>query len=142
MQSTGDDDTHPKRRDAINDGARLRMVPCVARAADGQPLYIHVARRAATEWSKRGDVSLVVGATYPAELAGVRAVVGDMPILVPGVGAQGGDPAEVVRSGAGPSGAGLIVNSSRAVLYADAADHMAGAASVARETRDALNAAR
>jgi orotidine-5'-phosphate decarboxylase len=111
-------------------------------AADGQPMYIHVARRAATEWSKRGDVSLVVGATYPAELAGVRAVVGDMPILVPGVGAQGGDPAEVVRSGAGPSGAGLIVNSSRAVLYADAADHMAGATRVARETRDALNAAR
>ena len=113
-----------------------------SRTVDGEPLYMHVARRAADEWSKRGDVSLVVGATYPAELAEVRAAVGDMPLLVPGVGAQGGDPAEVVRNGADSTGAGLIVNSSRAVLYADPADHEAGAARVARETRDALNAAR
>jgi len=113
-----------------------------SRTVDGEPLYMHVARRAADEWSKRGDVSLVVGATYPAELAEVRAAVGDMPLLVPGVGAQGGDPAEVVRNGADSAGVGLIVNSSRAVLYADPADHAAGAARVARETRDALNAAR
>ena len=113
-----------------------------SRTVDGEPLYMHVARRAAAEWSKRGDVSLVVGATYPAELAEVRAAVGDMPLLVPGVGAQGGDPAEVVRNGADSAGAGLIVNSSRAVLYADAADPAAGAARVARETRDALNSAR
>lgn len=113
-----------------------------SRMIDGEPLYMHVARRAAGEWSTRGDVSLVVGATYPSELAEVRAVVGDMPLLVPGVGAQGGDPAEVVRNGADSGGAGLIVNSSRAILYADPADHAAGAARVARETRDALNAAR
>jgi len=84
----------------------------------------------------------VVGATYPAELARVRAIVGDMPLLVPGVGAQGGDPAEVVRAGRNSTGAGLIVNSSRAILYADAHDHADAAARVARETRDALNAAR
>ena len=109
---------------------------------DGEPLYKHVARRAAGEWSARGDVALVVGATYPGELAEVRAIVGDMPLLVPGVGAQGGDPAQVVRNGADSGRAGLIVNSSRAILYADTEDHAAGAARVARETRDALNAAR
>lgn len=107
---------------------------------DGTPLYQHVARRASDEWSQHGDVSLVVGATYPEELAEVRAIVGDMPLLVPGVGAQGGDPAQVVANGASSNGTGLIVNSSRAILYADGG--VDGAARVARETRDALNAAR
>ena len=87
-------------------------------------------------------MALVVGATYPSELARVREIVGEMPLLVPGVGAQGGDPVEVVRAGKNSAGTGLIVNSSRAILYADANDHVAGAARVARETRDALNAAR
>ena len=106
---------------------------------DGEPLYKHVARRAATEWSKHGDVSLVVGATYPEELAEVRAIVGDMPLLVPGVGAQGGDPEAVVKNGANSQRTGLIVNSSRAILYADASDPMSAAAAVARKTRDTLN---
>ena len=109
---------------------------------NGEPLYKHVARRAANEWSQHGDVSLVVGATYPEKLAEVRAIVGDMPLLVPGVGAQGGDPASVVKNGANSNGTGLIVNSSRAILYADATDPMTAAANVARQTRDALNAAR
>ena len=113
-----------------------------SREIDGRPLYQHVAQRATDEWSRIGDVSLVVGATYPAELAEVRAIVGDMPLLVPGVGAQGGDPVQVVTNGASANGTGLIVNSSRAILYADAADPGTGAARVARETRDALNAAR
>ena len=109
---------------------------------DGTPLYQHVARRAADEWSHKGEVALVVGATYPAELAEVRAIVGDMPLLVPGVGAQGGSPEDVVKNGANSRGTGLIVNSSRAILYADAVDPMPAAARVARETRDALRAAR
>lgn len=113
-----------------------------SRLIDGEPLYRHVARRAADEWSRRGEVALVVGATYPAELAEVRGIVGDMPLLVPGVGAQGGDPAEVVNNGADSNRAGLIVNSSRAILYADPDNHVGGAARVARDTRDALNAAR
>ena len=113
-----------------------------ALSSDGSALYEHVARRAAADWSRRGDVALVVGATYPSELARVREIVGEMPLLVPGVGAQGGDPVEVVRAGKNSVGAGLIVNSSRAILYADANDHISGAARVARETRDALNAAR
>ncbi len=107
---------------------------------DGTPLYQHVARRAAEEWSQHGDVSLVVGATYPEELAEVRAIVGDMPLLVPGVGAQGGDPVQVVTNGASSNRTGLIVNSSRAILYADGG--IEASARVARETRDALNAVR
>ena len=107
---------------------------------DGQPLYTHVAQRAATQWSQIGDVSLVVGATYPDELAVVRNIVGEMTLLVPGVGAQGGDPEVVVRNGANTSRTGLVVNSSRAVLYADGG--IAGAAREAQRTRDALNAAR
>ena len=107
---------------------------------DGKPLYQHVAQCAANEWSQYGDVSLVVGATYPEELAEVRVLVGDMPLLVPGVGAQGGDPVTVVKNGATSSGTGLIVNSSRAILYADGG--ITGAARVAQETRDALNSAR
>jgi len=109
---------------------------------DGKPLYQHVAQRAANEWSHKGEVALVVGATYPAELAEVRAIVGDMALLVPGVGAQGGNPEEVVKNGANSLGTGLIVNSSRAILYADKVDPMPAAARVARETRDALNAHR
>ncbi len=111
-----------------------------SRLIDGMPLYQHVARNAANEWSQHGDVSLVVGATYPRELAEVRAMVGDMPLLVPGVGAQGGNPAEVVANGATAHGTGLIVNSSRAILYADGG--IDGSVAVARATRDALNAAR
>jgi orotidine-5'-phosphate decarboxylase len=109
---------------------------------DGKPLYQHVAQRAANEWSHKGEVALVVGATYPAELAEVRTIVGDMPLLVPGVGAQGGSPEDVVKNGANSHGTGLIVNSSRAILYADSVDPMPAAARVARETRDALRAAR
>jgi orotidine-5'-phosphate decarboxylase len=110
---------------------------------DGEPLYIHVARRAATEWSGLGELGLVVGATYPDELARVRALVGDMPLLVPGVGAQGGDLEASVAAGRvrreGGSAAGLMVNSSRAVLYASSGDDWAEAARAeALRTRDAI----
>jgi orotidine-5'-phosphate decarboxylase len=106
---------------------------------DGRPLYVHVAERAATQWATVGDVSLVVGATYPDELATVRGIVGEMTLLVPGVGAQGGDPDVVVRNGANSTGTGLVVNSSRAILYADGG--IAGSAREAERTRDALRAA-
>lgn len=109
---------------------------------DGVPLYQRVARTAADSWSTMGDVSLVVGATYPEELREVRDIVGDMPLLVPGVGAQGGDPEVVVRNGARSDGNGLIVNSSRAILYAKGDDHALAAREAAIATRDALNAAR
>jgi orotidine-5'-phosphate decarboxylase len=110
---------------------------------DGEPVYEAIARRAADDWSKRASIGLVVGATQPNELAHVRRIVGDLPLLVPGVGAQGGDAATVVRNGATPDGTGLIVNSSRAILYASGGDDFATAARAATSSlRDALNAAR
>ncbi len=96
--------------------------------ADGTPVYTHVARRVAEHWSQLGDCGLVVGATYPTELADVRKIVGDLPILVPGVGAQGGSAVTVAEHGASHEGRGLIVNSSRAVLYASNGDDFAEAA--------------
>ncbi len=109
---------------------------------DGEPLYLHVARRVAREWSEIGECGLVVGATYPAELAAVRAEVGDLPLLVPGVGAQGGDVEATVAAGADAHGYGMVVNSSRAILYASSGEDYAEAARrVARATRDQLRAA-
>ena len=93
-----------------------------------EPLYVTIARLVADRWSNLGDCGLVVGATYPTELADVRSIVGDLPILVPGVGAQGGDPATAVDHGARPDGRGLIVSSSRAILYASSDDDFADAA--------------
>jgi orotidine-5'-phosphate decarboxylase len=108
---------------------------------DGDPLYSHVARRATTEWAGLGECGLVVGATYPQELAAVRQIVGDMPLLVPGVGAQGGDVEATVRSGRTSDGYGMVINSSRAILYASNGEDFADAARrVALTTRDAIRA--
>lgn len=106
--------------------------------ADGTPLYTHVARRVANEWAQLGECGVVVGATYPTELADVRSIVGDLPILVPGIGAQGGDPAAVVEHGGAPSGRGLMVSSSRAILYASSSDDFAEAARAEAERTAAL----
>ncbi len=101
----------------------------------GERLFERVARLAAGPWNVSGQVGLVVGATFPAELARVRAIAGDLPLLVPGIGAQGGDIEATVRAG----GRRLIVNSSRAILYASRGEDFAdAAAAVARATRDAL----
>ncbi|MGA7757559.1 MAG: orotidine-5'-phosphate decarboxylase [Ilumatobacteraceae bacterium] len=96
--------------------------------AEGRPVYAHVARLVADDWSTRGDCGLVVGATHPQELAEVRAIAPSIPLLVPGVGAQGGDAATVVEHGADATGRGLIVNSSRAILYAGGGADFAEAA--------------
>ncbi len=96
--------------------------------ADGRPVYAHVAEMVATRWSQLGECGLVVGATYPTELAEVRAIAPNLPILVPGVGAQGGDAATVVEHGADARRRGLIVNSSRAILYASSGADFAEAA--------------
>lgn len=111
------------------------------RLADGSLLYEHVARLAAGPWNRTGQLGLVVGATFPQELARVRELAPALPLLVPGVGAQGGDAVATVKAAARPGGA-LIVNSSRAVLYASAGEDFAQAARVAaRQTREALNGA-
>jgi orotidine-5'-phosphate decarboxylase len=109
----------------------------------GRRLYHIVAELAARRWNTRGNCLLVVGATYPRELAEVRAIIGDMPLLVPGVGAQGADVAQAVRSGQSERGTGLIVSSSRGILYASSADDFAAAArEAALKLRDEINAHR
>ena len=111
--------------------------------ADGRPIYQHVAQRVAHEWNSIGDCGLVVGATYPHELAQVRALVGDLPLLVPGVGAQGGDVEATVQAGVDSAGYGMVINSSRAILYASKGPDFADAAHrEAVATRDAINAAK
>lgn len=108
----------------------------------GQPLYQHVARLVADKWNTNGQCALVVGATFPEELSQVRAIVGDMPLLVPGIGAQGGDIEATVKAGRTAGGAGMMINSSRAIIYAQPQgdeDFAAAARRVALETRDAIN---
>jgi len=113
----------------------------------GQPrLYEHLARLAETKWNANGQIGLVVGATYPAEIARVRELAPSLPLLIPGVGAQGGDAAATVKAGWRGAGS-VVVSSSRAVLYAkptaDEAQAFAAAARrVALQTRASLNAAR
>jgi len=113
-------------------------------APNGEPLYLHVAKLAAQHWNDSGQISLVVGATFPEEIAKVRAIVGDMPLLIPGIGAQGGDIDATVSAGkiAGKPGSGMMINSSRAILYASSgSDFSQAARAVAITTRDALRTA-
>ena len=106
----------------------------------GEKLYERVARLAASEWNGSGQIGLVVGATFPAEIARVRELTGDMPLLVPGIGAQGGDIAATVEAGRTANATGLMINSSRAILYAGKDEDFAAAArKVAEETRAAIN---
>ena len=111
---------------------------------EGKPLYAHVAAKAARDWNQGGQCALVVGATWPQQLREVRELVGDaVPLLVPGVGAQGGNAADVVHNAASTNGYGLIINSSRAILYASNGEDFASAAGqAARTLRDEIRAAR
>lgn len=109
----------------------------------GRPLYQVVAQLAAQKWNASGQLSLVVGATFPKEIEVVRGLVGDMPLLIPGIGAQGGDVEATVRAGRTQAGTGMMINSSRAILYASKGDDYAQAAvRAAQETRDKINAYR
>ena len=108
--------------------------------AGGKRLYRHVAERVARDWNAGGNCMLVIGATYPEELAEIRAVVGDLPFLVPGVGAQGGDVAAAVRAGRTQDGLGMVLNSSRGIIYAGSGEGFADAArNAARALRDEVN---
>lgn len=124
--------------------ADLQNLP--VRDADGheRPLYQHVAETVARDWNANGNCALVVGATWPEQLREVRAIVGDaMPLLVPGVGAQGGDVGAVVRNATNARGDGLMVSSSRTILYASRGeDHAEAAAAAARDLRDTINRCR
>lgn len=107
---------------------------------DGRPLYQHVARTVARDWNRHGNCLLVVGATWPEQLAQVRALVGAMPILVPGIGAQGGDVEAVLNNGKTADGAGLLISASRAIAYAgDGHDFADAARAAAQSLRDRIN---
>lgn len=108
--------------------------------ASGRPLYLEVARLAARQWNGNGNVLLVVGATWPEELARVRQEVGPMIMLVPGIGAQGGDLKAVLAAGLRADGGGLVINSSRGIIYAgQGSDFAAAARQAAAELRDQIN---
>ncbi len=105
----------------------------IVRVCDGasetaMPLYRFVAMQVAHEWNKNGNCALVVGATYPEELARVRKIVGDMPILIPGIGVQGGDVEKTVSAGKDSRGQGMIINSSRGIIFASKSADFAEAA--------------
>jgi orotidine-5'-phosphate decarboxylase len=97
---------------------------------ENKPLYMKIAELS-TQWNVNGQIGLVTGATYPQEIADIRKIVGDMPLLVPGIGAQGGDIAKTLQAGLLSDGSGLILNSSRAILYASNEDNFAHAARMA-----------
>jgi len=119
-------------------GADLQMLD-----VGGERLYEKLARLAASNWNSNGQLGLVVGATYPSELARVRALAGELPLLVPGIGAQGGDIDASVRAGQTATGDGIVINSSRAILYAGHGDDFAAQArAVAQRTRDEINRCR
>jgi len=108
-----------------------------------EPLYQVVARHVAQTWNANGNCALVVGAPYPAELQSVRAIVGDMPILIPGIGVQGGEVAATVRAGKDSRGWGMIINSSRGTIFASPGNDFAQAARRATEQlRDEINQSR
>jgi orotidine-5'-phosphate decarboxylase len=121
--------------------ADLQDLPVAGADGGVRPLYQRVAEKAARDWNANGNLSLVVGATWPEQLGEVRAIVGgDVPLLVPGIGAQGGDVEAVLKHGLNANRTGLIISSSRAILYASSgADFAQAGARVARETRDLIN---
>jgi orotidine-5'-phosphate decarboxylase len=111
---------------------------------EGEPLYQGVAKKISNEWNDNKNCLLVIGATYPDEMKQVRQIVGpDMIFLVPGVGAQGGDVAALMKSGLGANKRGLIINSARDIIYAGSGIDFAEAARKrALSTRDEINKCR
>jgi len=124
-----------------NPGARdFQELPVPDGSGGSEPLYQRIARTIANEWNADGNCALVVGATFPEELKVIRGIVGDMPLLIPGVGAQGGDVEAVVKNGWTADGTGLMINSSRGILYAsNGAGYAEAAANAARALRDEIN---
>lgn len=111
--------------------------------ADGRPLYLAVAELAATQWNTNHNVGLVVGATQPEALKAVRTICPELPFLIPGIGAQGGDLAQALTAGLDARRSGLLINASRSVLYARSdATYAQAARAEAVRTRDAINALR
>ena len=111
--------------------------------ADGYMLYEHVAMLVRDRWNYNSNAALVIGATYPEELKKIRTICPELPFLVPGVGAQGGDVQKVIENGANAAGTGLIINSSRGIIYASKGEYFAEkAGEAAKELRDLINSYR
>jgi orotidine-5'-phosphate decarboxylase len=89
---------------------------------DGRAIFEIVAEKAARDWNKNGNVCLVAGGTHIEELKKIRSLAGEIPLLVPGVGAQGGDVKQIIKVGKDSRGHGLMINASRSVIYAQGAD--------------------
>jgi orotidine-5'-phosphate decarboxylase len=100
---------------------------------EGKPLWQIIAETVATEWNSNENCMLVVGATYPKERKAIRGLVGEMPLLVPGVGSQGGDVKAAVLAGRTTQGKGLIISTGRAIVFAE------NPAKAARDLRDEIN---
>jgi orotidine-5'-phosphate decarboxylase len=105
-----------------------------------EPLYQVVARHVAEQWNANGNCGIVIGATYPQDLRKARAIVGDMPILIPGIGTQGGAVAETIEAGKDSRGQGMIINASRGIIFASRGDDFSQAARAATtRLRDEIN---
>lgn len=107
---------------------------------EGKKLYQIVAEKTVKEWNKNGNCLLVVGATYPEELKKIRQIVGDIPFLMPGIGAQGGEVKAAVENGKDSNGQGMIIHSARVIIYASSdRDFAESSAKKAKELRDKIN---
>ncbi len=101
---------------------------------DRESVALRVAKMAATDWNKNSNMGLVVGATYPEQIKIIRDVIGDMPMLIPGIGAQGGDLQKVLKAGLDRAGTGLMINASRSIIYASNGSDFAEAAAKEAQT--------
>ncbi len=111
--------------------------------AEGGPLYLRVAKLVSGPWNYNRNTMLVAGATFPEELGKIRAAAGDTPLLVPGIGAQGGDVAKVMENGLDSKGFGLVINSSRGILYSSSgADFASAAGKAALQLKNTINSYR
>lgn len=120
--------------------AAIQNLPVQQASGDSAMLYEVIARMCQEQWNKHNNILLVVGATNPTELKRIREITGDMTFLVPGLGAQGGDVEATVNNGLNSAGKGIIVNSSRGIIYASGGDDFAEAArNAAMELRDQVN---
>jgi orotidine-5'-phosphate decarboxylase len=123
-------------------GSDLQSLDIATDQSGSNKVYEHVAILANSAWNRSGQLGLVVGATFPAELARVRELAPELPLLIPGIGAQGGDVAQTVKAGRRKDGYGMMINSSRAILYADSSTAFGEAAAhAAQTTRDQIRAA-
>ncbi|MDP2648169.1 MAG: orotidine-5'-phosphate decarboxylase [Candidatus Yanofskybacteria bacterium] len=125
----------------VRDLAILHVVPTsIGTGGITTSMSNHIAYQVSRYWNKNGNCALVVGATYPHELQGIRAIVGDMPILIPGIGAQGGDVEKTVSAGKDSRGWGMIINASRGIIFASkGADFAEAARRETEKLRDLIN---